>query len=629
MREMRQWKFLGVSLGAIMCAPLLRAPAGDAPVGHAAALPYLTESQRQVLAAPARTRVDDRFSFSFPAGPQFTPEQKQAQCEAGKRVIPMVLKAFETGAPSVRIPPGDYRFGPEHWGPDGVIYPLEFSDLQRGPGNPFVIDGSGATFWFDLPDDQAPTAHFCVGFIRCRNVIFRGATLDRGTRGHVEGRITAFDFKDNRIQLELSPGVSLPVKFSGELEQRVVPFKADGTFCAPLYALQAGGTRLKYRTITADPVENRCWVVMEDPALLQTIRDPGWLSAYGEQGVLRVGDGLSCVYTVSAAVELLESESLTMDGLTVHVSKGGGAEWGGRGGHLWKNCYFGPRPGTSQWQGAEGFLFSATGHGTTLDHVTIRHTADDTVNCHGYWGMIESLAGNRIAFGKSGEFDRTVMKDAAVGDGLLFHDKTSGRYLGAATVTGIDGRTFMLDRPVDVFTNAIVEFPGHACAGWTIQNCEWQDNYQRLLVQSGPGTVRNCSFARQGSSLELNSVMPYVEGGIPRDITIANNIFADVAPLPHGSAINVYAHTFLRANAPALRNIQVVGNHFSGCAERAISLDSVEGGLIVSNRIERRKGGSANSTNKPLVEGAISTTRSANIRVEANVLNELAAPVPR
>ena len=623
LHDLNRREFLGASVGAMVSVPFLFGQAGDMPPNSVPPAaggpppPHLTEAQRLILAAPPRARVDDRFSFSSPAGPQFAPEQKLAQHEAGKRVVPMVLEAFRTGASFVRIPPGNYRFGPEHWGPDGVIYPLEFSDLQRDPGNPLLIDATDVAFWFDLPDDQAPTAHFCVGFKRCRNVVLRGATLDRGTRGHVEGRITAFDFEGNRIQLELSPGVSLPTTFSGELEQRVVPFKADGTFCAPLYALQAGGTRLKYRAITAGPTANSCWVEMLEPALLQTIRDPAWLKAFGDRGVLQVGDGLSCVYTVSVAVELVGSENLTMDGITVHVSKGGGAEWGGAGGHLWKNCYFGPRPGTSQWQGGEGFLFSATRHGATLDHVTIRHTTDDTANFHGYWGAIENLAGNRIAFAKSGEFERTVMKDAAAGDHLLFHDKTSGHYLGDATVTGIDGRTFILDRPVDAFTNAIVEFPEHACAGWTIQNCEWQDNYQRLLVQSGPGTVRGCSFARQGSSLELNSVMPYVEGGIPRDILIINNRFDEVAPMPQGvppaaggSAISVYAHTFRRENAPSLKNIQIIGNQFSACADRAITLDSVDGGRISGNKIERKQS-----------EGnAILTPRSSNIRVEGNGL---------
>ena len=75
----------------------------------------------------------------------------------------------------------------------------------------------------------------------CRNILFKGATIDRVTRGHVEGRITQFDFANNRIELQLSPGITVPATFNDKLEQRVIPFKADGTFCAPLYALQAGG----------------------------------------------------------------------------------------------------------------------------------------------------------------------------------------------------------------------------------------------------------------------------------------------------------------------------------------------------------------------------------------------------
>ena len=53
------------------------------------------------------------------------------------------------------------------------------------------------------------------------------------------------------------------------------------------------------------------------------------------------------------------------------AAKAWGAERDGDGAHVWRNCYFGPRPGTSQWQGGEGFMFNATRHGTTLDGVTI------------------------------------------------------------------------------------------------------------------------------------------------------------------------------------------------------------------------------------------------------------------
>ena len=131
--------------------------------------------------------------------------------------MPTVLAAFHRGAESVRIPSGDYRFGQERWDRDGVVYALEFSGLKRAVEHPFTIDASGATFWFDLPDDQVPTAHFCVGFKECSNVIFRGATLDRGSRGHVEGRITGFDFPGHRVEIQLSPGLTVPIHFSDSL----------------------------------------------------------------------------------------------------------------------------------------------------------------------------------------------------------------------------------------------------------------------------------------------------------------------------------------------------------------------------------------------------------------------------
>jgi hypothetical protein len=544
------------------------------------------------LGAPVADR--DSFRFEDPAGPQFTEEAKTAQREAGATVVPRVLEAFGSGAAAVRIPPGDYRFGQERWGRDGVIYPLEFSGLKRDAKHPFTIEAAGATFWFDLADDQAPKAHFCVGFKDCANVVLRGATLDRGTRGHVEGRITALDFPGNRIEIQLSPGVAVPAAFSDGLEQRVLPFKADGSFCAPLYALQAGGTRLKYRAITPGTQPGRAWVEMRETALLDTIRDPEWLRACGEPGVLRVGDGLSCVYTVAAALELVHCASMTMDDVRVYVTKGGCAEWGGEGGHTWTNCTLGPRPGTSQWQGGEGFMFCGTRRGPTLDRVTILHTADDMANFHGYWGNIRSIAANRVTFETSHEFRLTVLHDAAAGDRLIFHDKTTARELGRANVTAVEDCTVTLDRAADGFTNAIVEWPDHACAGWKIQNCHWHDNYQRILAQSGPGTVQHNVFERNGQGIELNSVMPYVEGGVPRDITIAGNVFRAVAPMPKGAEIKAYAHAFSRSAAPQFGNIVIKDNTFDRPVEEAIRLPAGANLHISGNRTDSRAGEGAN-----------------------------------
>jgi len=588
---------------------------------QSSAPPHLTAAQQKILAEPATTPPDAAFSFDAPSGPQFTGEQKQAQREAAKRILPMVRAAFLAGAKSVRIPPGDYRFGKETRSRDGKVFPLEFNGLKRPADQTFTIDATGATFWFDFPDDQAHTAHSAVGFKDCANLIFRGAIIDRGTRGHVEGKITDIDFAGNRIEIQLSPGLTVPASFHEQAQQRLLPFKADGTFCAPLYALQSG-TRLKYRGITPGSQPGRCWVEMKEDALLNTIRNPDWQRAYGELGVLRVGDGLSCIYTVSCALEIERSRNITIAGIRVYMPKAWGAEWGGDGGHLWKNVYFGPRPGTSQWQGGEGFMFCATRRGTTLDHVTLRHTGDDMANFHGYWGNIQSIDGNRVNFKLSPQFQRGVLPDLAAGDRVLFHDKNTGQQLGEALVTGVEGTTVILNRTVDGFANAIAEFPDHACAGWTIQNCDWQDNYQRLLIQSGAGTVRNCTFARNGSSIQLNSDMTYVEGGIPRDITIANNVFIDVSPAPNGAAIEVYSRTFDRLTQ-RLRNIAITGNTFLRPGEAAIALTNVSGGVIANNRFERPVEYTALARPKETHrQQAISLTGCSDIQVQGNVLSD-------
>jgi hypothetical protein len=345
---------------------------------------------------------------------------------------------------------------------------------------------------------------------------------------------------------------------------------------------------------------------MADAKLLDTIRDTG---------LLRVGDGFSCVYTVTSSLELVHSTKLTMDGIRVYAAKAWGAEYGGYGAHVWRNCYFGPRPGTSQWQGGEGFMFNATRHGTTLDGVVMRHTADDVANFHGYWGHIENLAGDRVTFVRSGEFDRTVLHDAAVGDRLLFRDRNTGQPLGEARVAGTEGRVVIADRPLAAFTNAIVEWPDHACAGWRVLRCDFQDNYQRLLIQSGPGTVSNCLFARQGCGIEINSDFPYVEGGVARDITVTDNTFVDVNPQSGGAAISMHTHTY-NGGAPPFRNIVITGNTFIRPGSAAIRLDSFHDGVIAANRFEQ-------TTQAPIVLQRCSGIREENNQVEARKANAL------
>jgi len=579
----------------------------------------LAPHQRAILEAKSPPPFDARFSFDAPAGPQFTEAEKETQRERGKEILPMVKKAFASGAGEVRIPPGDYRFGQERYEGSKLIFPLGFCDLQRDAEHPFVIDATGATFWFDLSDVQMPPGHRCVGFRNCRNIVLRGATIDRGTRGCIEGRITRIDRAGNRLEIQPSPGIVVPLAYNGSEEQRLLPFKGDGRFCAPLYDLQPGLRKLRYRDITPS-AGGRFWVNLRDPDLMERIHDANWARAYGELGVLCVGDGLSCLYTTAGALVLEDSANLTLYGVSVYVAKGGPSENGGEGAHLWKDCYFGPRPGTSQWKGADGYLFRSTRYGTTLANVTLRHTADDLANVHGIWGKVKAVSGNQLTLESTADL-RPTLANARPGDRLRLIHRRTGVLLGEAKLTALKDFQLTLDQDASPFAEAQAEWLDHECAGWTVLNCRGEDSFQRLLIMSGPGRVCGCTFVRMGSSISLNTGMGLV-GGIPSDITIADNTFIDVNPRPHGAAIDAHAHNAQGQDAiPPIERLVITGNTFIRPGGPAVNLIGVQGARITGNRVDAPvRATLLVRPDGPAERQAIMLRRSASTEATSNVL---------
>jgi hypothetical protein len=549
-----------------------------------AAQAHLSPHQRAILESKPPPAEEYRFSFDLPAGPQFSEAEKQAQREMGTGVMPMVMRAFERGEESVRIPPGDYRFGQGRWQGATAIYPMGFENMQRNAAHPFVIDATGATFWFDLDDKQMPPGHRCVGFRNCSNIVLRGAIIDRGTRGCIEGRITRIDREGNRFEIQSSPGVLVPTSYKGADEQRLLPFKRDGRFCVPLYDLQAGVRKLRYKDITPSD-GGRYWVNMLEPQLMERIHDPAWERAYGDLGVVRVGDGLSCLYTSAGAIVLSDSANITLHGVSVYVAEGGPSESGGEGAHLWKDCYFGPRPRTSQWKGAEGFLCRSTRYGCVMNNVTIQHTADDLQNFHGIWGKVKSVSGKHV-MPETNSALLPTLHNARQGDRLRFIHRKNGVIPGEARLLAHRDFELTLDQDATPFAEAQAEWLDHECAGWVVQNCLWEDNFQRLLIMSGPGTVRGCTFTRMGSNISLNTGMGLV-GGIPSDITIEDSRFIDVNPRPDGSAIDGYAHNAQgKLGVPAIERLNLRNNLFVRAGGAAIHLAGIKDSSITGNRFE-------------------------------------------
>ncbi len=522
------------------------------------------------------------YSMEAPSGPVFPDDVKQQQRDRATRMRDELGVAFEAGKDSYTVPPGDYRFGKETWGPDGPIFPLEFRGLKRDDSHPFRIIARGATFWFDLPADQAPQAHFALGFVECSHITLEGATLDRDPRGCLEGRITRIDDAGNRIEIRALPGSIVPGPLGGTLEQRVVPFNADGTFCTALYAVQAmAPARLSYRSIEPGQEPGCHWVSFPaESRLLAVNRDPAWRQAYGDAGTLQVGDGLCVLFTTTVAITVRECEAISFLDVRNYIDKGGTRELGGRGGHLWKNCYFGPRPGTCRWQGGEGILTGCMERGSMFDGITMLHTADDVLDIHGFWGYVEQVAGRTIVIQKDHQMP------AQPGDPLTFYDAQTGVPVGTAVVTEVVGQTLTLDREAAAFAGAVAENPRRQSAGWEVRDSTFQDCYQRLLVQGGNGgTLQGNRFVRMGSCIELHSnFFTGNEGGICRDITILDNVLEDVAIHPEGTTLRVGFQSLNHAaTTPLLSGITVRGNRFIRSGRHGIEFALVAGGEISGN----------------------------------------------
>ncbi len=539
-------------------------------------------------AAEARDQVSPplaaeyRFNFDLPAGPQFTEAEKQVQREKAAQVVPMVRKAFDAGDESVAIPPGDYRFGRGSWDKDGPVYALDFRGLKREAAKPFRIVAQGVTFWFELPPDQAPSAHFALGFVNCSQVSLEGATLDRDPRGCMEGRITQLDEAGNRIEIEATKGTLTPTSFNGKQEERLIPLNADGTLCAALYALQLRGpARLAFRGVEPGTLSGRYWVQLaEKSELLSTNRDPAWIRAYGDAGTLQVGDGLCLLHTTTTAIGVIHCTGMKFIGVRNHITKGGLREFGGGGGHLWKDCYFGPRPGTCHWQGSDGFLSGGMERGSTLDGCTMLHTTDDLINFNGLWGYIEKVSGRTITLHRDSEMP------AHPGDRLQFYDAQTGAPLGSAVVESAKHSELTLDRDATPLAHAVAENPRWQNNGWEVRDCDFRDCYQRFLIQgSHGGTLRNCRFTRIGSGIVLASnFFTRNEGGICHGIRILDNFFEDVAIHPDGVALEAGFQSLNHAaSTPLLSDLTVQGNRFINSGRRAIEFSLVSGGSITGN----------------------------------------------
>ena len=206
---------------------------------------------------------------------------------------------------------------------------------------------------------------------------------------------------------------------------------------------------------------------------------------------------------------------------------------------------------------------------------------------------------------------------------MRFIHRKTGLLLGEAKLTALRDFELTLDQDATPFSEAQAEWLDHECAGWVVQNCHWEDNFQRLLIMSGPGIVRGCTFTRMGSNISLNTGMGLV-GGIPSDITIADNIFTDVNPRPHGATIDARAHNAQgQDGVPPIERLIITGNTFTRSGGPAMNLIGIKDSRIESNRIDSPIRATAIARSSDQTDRhAIMLRHSKGVELKGNMLSD-------
>ncbi len=510
------------------------------------------------------------YSADNPPGPIFTDAEKLRQLADGQRIRDEIIAACEAGDESFTIPPGNYRFGANWLVTDGSF---ALHGLHRPPERPFRIRAHGVTFWFNLSDAPAPAAHRMVKIIDCSHLTLEGLTIDSDPRGCMDARVTAFDFDNNRIEVEPLTGTRIISK-APDAEGRFIPFKANGHHIAALYSIDAdwGPGNMFYRSLERTS-EGRFWLTMKNKKVLRSIREDTWRKTYGKEGSLEVGDVLGILYSTSESIWLSECREITIRDCRVYAAKACISETGGYGDHKWIDCRFMARPGSNNLLGGEGTMNNACQHGSTFDGVVIHRSTDDAFNNHGYWHHAAALAGQSITF------KNDLPKQLLAGQWAEVYDRKKHSFIAIFTVETVDGKTVTFREPIDDRLNeATVIFPAHQNAGWTIRNCAFVDCYQRIVLQCGPGLFENNRVVRCGAALIVsNGPVGHIEGGSPDDVTIRSNVFLDSSISPQNSTVSISGW------GRPLKNIHLENNLICNSGREAITVRNVNGLRICDN----------------------------------------------
>ena len=511
-----------------------------------------------------------------------------------------VLAAVKTGQSTLVIPPGVYEIpGAEPVGKRNF-------HIRVTGAHDLAIEATGVTLIF------CDRYQHSLGFVDCKNVTFRGATLRRKTSSVSQGRIEAIREEGKSIDVRIDKG------YPTDIENRTL----FGTFWPSVFSMDRTRWMANYRAPTP-PVEQQL-----EPDLYRIPMSEG----IKQIGVaLQVGQPLGWRGEVFDDVRTQNCQDMKLIDITVQGGSGMCYhEMGGGGGNLYRNCKltYGPVPpgGTEKplWSSsADSFHSGDTRRGPIIENCFFEGSDDDAIAIHGTYGCMVQNGGKRIVVWRAQYASNPLFTN--VGDQLRFYDAGGVHQTDRKVVAVREFKGFQLtpeyqpnklyrffSNPANaVFIEVTLDDDLAGQPNWLVCNADEMGNGyiirntvirsnggRGIMAKASDGLIDGCTIentARAAIEFMPEHVL-WPESDYVRNVVVRNNIIRNVSFnrqdgfLRHAGALTIYAFRsggvgYLPAGGH--RNILIENNTFEDNNGPNMLIASCDGVTVRNNRFIR------------------------------------------
>ena len=530
-----------------------------------------------------------------------------------------ILAAYKAGEKKVIIPPGVYPVAALD---TGSIH-LKFEDMHD-----FEIEAHGATL---VMADQTKGG---VLFRRCRNIVFRGATIRNAIPPFTQGVIESVSLIRTSCDVRVDAGYPTML-------DNAAYFKANNAFylfdpktrllkegskdinCAGLERLGADRFRFHAKAF-----------FRPDVAPGDRFAAPG----SGGMGIVSEGCG-----------------GMTFEDLTVeYAGSFGFFELWGDGGNVYRRVTVqpGPKPvGATEQpllsEPGDGIHSAAMRRGPTVEDSYLTRMGDDGIAIHGYFVTIRAAQGNKLTLSqgkhmnyfKPGDHMEAISKSGVpLGEALV----VTAKLLADDTLPSLPGAfralsenhcfsEIVLDHELPVSAGDFAETVDRLGSGFVLRHNTITDHRARgMMLKACDGLVENNYI--NGSSVSGIALIPQLwwgEAGFCRNVMIRGNTvahvgYATVSPESRQAGAIAVVGELKTPEARGNRNITIKGNIIRDVNGVNIELDGVEGCLVEDNQfIHAQQSPTDRGADEVDTRTLIFINRAKDVRIANNIAQEL------